>query len=508
MDLRGVTLRADVDAVAAAAAAAGVDPWSLVLGGGEDHALVACFPDYPPHGWRVIGSVRRTTTVSVPTTLRGGDNGNREFTLTISDAETASAVAVTITTATKRCVIADSTLPTGAHGYFEALVARADHWKSFSLRDQAQIDLYSQDKPTNEDVTYSPQTDTDDNAQDAAKIVIPAFKDTAAARVGANINDTTLTIPLWSVTADVPNGNTAFNAKASQIKIGDEIMITDANDPFDRATGVLTVQTRGAYGTTAASHLAGASVFRCGNSLGNQVRVPMGTTNGNTYLFTWDTFHTHSWMKCDIGNYKAHQFSSGGGIWLEPQTHFGGDGAAGFDADLHVARVATRSYNIPGGLADYASNPVRKGGWLGPGVVDNNPLRVSATYPAFIIHPNRWTRWWYHIEQRADNYDLVDLWVADEVQDPVQIYSQVPVQVLGTWSKSLLAYTGTEDIDQWYIEFNTSTAFLPAGRVTASTGLGGTVTLDAFRDLVAYVRNFAALINPPTDVSSLLVKPE
>jgi thiamine-monophosphate kinase len=57
MDLRAATLRADVDAVAAAAEAAGVDPWSLVLGGGEDHALVACFPDYPPHGWRVIGSV-------------------------------------------------------------------------------------------------------------------------------------------------------------------------------------------------------------------------------------------------------------------------------------------------------------------------------------------------------------------------------------------------------------------------------------------------------------------
>ena len=57
MDLRRATLRVDVDAVAAAAGAAGVDPWSLVLGGGEDHALVACFPDYPPHGWRVIGSV-------------------------------------------------------------------------------------------------------------------------------------------------------------------------------------------------------------------------------------------------------------------------------------------------------------------------------------------------------------------------------------------------------------------------------------------------------------------
>lgn len=58
MDLRGAALRADVDEVADAARAAGLDPWSLVLGGGEEHALVACFPDYPPHGWRVIGAVR------------------------------------------------------------------------------------------------------------------------------------------------------------------------------------------------------------------------------------------------------------------------------------------------------------------------------------------------------------------------------------------------------------------------------------------------------------------
>ncbi|MFM9034826.1 MAG: thiamine-phosphate kinase, partial [Mycobacterium sp.] len=58
MDLRGAALRADADAVAAAARAAGADPWALVLGGGEDHALVACFPGHPPHGWRVIGAVR------------------------------------------------------------------------------------------------------------------------------------------------------------------------------------------------------------------------------------------------------------------------------------------------------------------------------------------------------------------------------------------------------------------------------------------------------------------
>ena len=57
LDLASELLRPDVEAVAAAAAAAGVDPWSLILGGGEDHALVACFPDAVPPGWRPIGVV-------------------------------------------------------------------------------------------------------------------------------------------------------------------------------------------------------------------------------------------------------------------------------------------------------------------------------------------------------------------------------------------------------------------------------------------------------------------
>ena len=50
LDLASELLRPDVEA-------AGVDPWSLVLGGGEDHALVACFPDVAPPGWRPIGVV-------------------------------------------------------------------------------------------------------------------------------------------------------------------------------------------------------------------------------------------------------------------------------------------------------------------------------------------------------------------------------------------------------------------------------------------------------------------
>ncbi|WP_428341667.1 thiamine-phosphate kinase [Mycobacterium sp.] len=57
VDLRTDALSADRDAVAGAAQAVGVDPWNWVLGGGEDHALVAAFPGRVPQGWRVIGRV-------------------------------------------------------------------------------------------------------------------------------------------------------------------------------------------------------------------------------------------------------------------------------------------------------------------------------------------------------------------------------------------------------------------------------------------------------------------
>ncbi len=50
-------LAVDRAAVAEAAAVAGVDAWAWVLGGGEDHALVATFCGLPPQGWRTIGTV-------------------------------------------------------------------------------------------------------------------------------------------------------------------------------------------------------------------------------------------------------------------------------------------------------------------------------------------------------------------------------------------------------------------------------------------------------------------
>ncbi|WP_343709530.1 thiamine-phosphate kinase [Mycobacterium sp.] len=57
IDLSREALKADREALAAAAAAVGADPWDWVFGGGEDHALVAAFAGPVPAGWRVIGRV-------------------------------------------------------------------------------------------------------------------------------------------------------------------------------------------------------------------------------------------------------------------------------------------------------------------------------------------------------------------------------------------------------------------------------------------------------------------
>lgn len=58
----------------AVAAATGKDPYALLLTGGEDHALAACFPtvDAVPQGWRVVGRTRAVGPGQQPGVLVDG----------------------------------------------------------------------------------------------------------------------------------------------------------------------------------------------------------------------------------------------------------------------------------------------------------------------------------------------------------------------------------------------------------------------------------------------------
>lgn len=372
------------------------------------------------------------------------------------------------------------------HAYFDALVSRADHWRSYSLRNPAQLDYPNRGGYANSNsgplaVTYDPANDFDPNKQDAAKVVIPAFQEAPVTKLTSPISATALTLPLSDLAGDVTKVTTSFNAKGRQIRIGNEVMILNTEvTPLDRATGLVTISQRGAYGTTAVPHAANAGVALGGNSLVNQVRVPFESHDGATWFITWDTYFTDSYLNSDIGNFKAFQLSSGGSlasggsIWLEPNVHFNGAGIPTFNPGLHVGAVGrTRRY----GAVD--QDPPLEG---------VNPIPHSGN-GYFTLHPNRWTRWFIRIEQRADALDVMDHWVADEATEPVQIYSGVPVNVKRS------SDTGTHTIHKFWIEFNTSESLLGPGR-----------TAD-FRDLVAYVRNVAILRNPPADVSELLVRP-
>lgn len=80
IDLSTAALAGDRDAVADAAAALGADPWDWVLGGGEDHALVAAFAGSPPPGWRAIGRViDNRTRVLVDGAVWQGNPGWESF---------------------------------------------------------------------------------------------------------------------------------------------------------------------------------------------------------------------------------------------------------------------------------------------------------------------------------------------------------------------------------------------------------------------------------------------
>lgn len=79
IDLSRAALVSDRDALADAAVATGEDPWAWVLGGGEDHALVATFSDAVPAGWRRIGTVIDGSRVLVDGAEPTGSAGWQSF---------------------------------------------------------------------------------------------------------------------------------------------------------------------------------------------------------------------------------------------------------------------------------------------------------------------------------------------------------------------------------------------------------------------------------------------
>lgn len=327
----------------------------------------------------------------------------------------------------------------GPHAYFEMLSARPDCMAAYSLRDKAQLEEFKNSKRKPQRVTYDPAADTDPRRQDAAKIVVPAGK----------------------------------------------------------------------------------------VSLGNTVRLPIGTSDGTTTLVTWDAWFGREFRfeNTSIGNYKTFQFASPKDrIWFEVRTRFKQDEerqtkraqnirrrAALRAGERHAQTQPAESVPSPSkaerpkrraarkqaeaaaeepAAAPDLTRPADSGDIIGmvdargyggqdkpfgPNVTNSAPL--SPQIGTFAVQPETWTRYWALIEQRANDWDLVSLWVADEHHDPVQILDRLQLSVKGS-------------VDQFWLEYNTS-----------SKGKGA-----ALPERVGYARNVVMLRNVK-DVASLLVRP-
>ena len=358
------------------------------------------------------------------------------------------------------------------HAYFDSLTRRADRWKSYSLRDPAQLadksrGGYGEGTGTAlSGVTYNPAMDDDRHRQDAAKVVIAAW-----------LADTPLVQPVSaSATTLYLDAYKPSYPKGRVIRVDNEAMTVTSwlNESS------ITVQ-RGTYSTAAASHAAGAIVSRSNNSLRPQVRLPLGTEDNHSYFFTWDSYWTDSYVGAGKFNHKAFQFSSGSqdgdSIFFEPDASYNATGSSCWRSG-DVANFLVRSYNKMGGTADWM---LTNGDALGPSATAQQPLGPRAN---FCFAPNQWVRFFVNLKQRTNDYDYVDMWMADERRDPIQVLFNVPISVRPSGRNP-------NSIQKFWLEFNTSSD-------------------DYFRadnrPLVAYVRNFVAL-RDVSDPRSLLIRP-
>lgn len=334
----------------------------------------------------------------------------------------------------------------GNHAYFDALVARSDHWKSYSLRDAKQIALYRAGSTPWVDYLYA--TDPDPRRQDAAKIVIPEYTWRGQALSGPmGVSDTSFVTPAGLN----QNPQITYRIEAESMRY-----VSRTPAPGGGWPGGMTTVQRGVNGTVAVAHPNGAQISTSTNSLLGQVRLPMGTQDGHRYLVTWEAWYgaEYRFAHAGIPNFKTFQFDSprrvGGPatIWMETNNAF--------------QASPTTAGMLRGRYYQTALTPA------GPGTtVDPFGPRLTD----FPIAVETWTRHWALIDQKSSdpNWTHYSLTVADPTRGPTLIFGALPVTVLG-------------GVRTFWLEFNTSSDLLAANR----------------GPLVSYVRNVVMLRDPVT----------
>jgi hypothetical protein len=210
-------------------------------------------------------------------------------------------------TATKSFSIVVGAVSLGGtnHSYFNTMCARADMVVCETLRDAAKVttgvpgNYVSRGGGINRWV-YDPSNDAFASPQDGTKYQIIAFDDPTPLTLTGAIDASTTSVCIAGV--DKKSG--------FAVKIDNEILVFNGTQPSTCPF----VMSRGAYGTTAASHVDGAIVYEHRGTLssGRWLEIPTPTSTGNSYFYAFDVYTSNPATEW-ADKFKWMQFTSAGG---------------------------------------------------------------------------------------------------------------------------------------------------------------------------------------------------
>lgn len=389
----------------------------------------------------------------------------------------------------------------GAHQYFDDVIRRTDLHTAYSLRPRAgqdsatdpyfafQLDDKAKGGFRNGSSLGTPESKfiVYDPAADAAKISIPAFGTRATLAEAVTAAATTIAVP--------SSAGMSYLQSGRALRIDDEILVC-TGAPVVSGDRITVSVSRAQFGTVAAAHAAGVAVKVTVSGLdpAAQLRFPINSTPGNTYVFTWDVKYSSAWLGVgDSGNTgtKSFQISRGSDTFLvEVKNGWRGSPGsnipicAGYDPSKHIGAFFVRIYNNAyAGAASWADSG---GGRVGPNVT--NPEFLSPMRGTFCITADRWNRVWVQVSHVANDYDLVSLWIADEQREPVLVIDKLQISITPDASVG-------ERLHKFWFEFNDTYTRHCCGSV------------NPFRDRDVWLRNWAVLKNP-SNLPTLLVRPQ
>jgi len=356
----------------------------------------------PPYTFTIIAGSLPAGLSFINGVISGNPTVQGNFNLTIKAEDT-----VNVFDTQAYTIAINPAVPIGGAGndYFNGLIIRSDLLRGLSFRPVSGRTLstdpyYEKQLLTTANggyqsqaqfgfaqaMTYNPANDTDPNAIDATKIVIPPFSP-GGALIQNSIGIEDPAVLYFSSMAGFGSEFTPGGG-GKTLKLENEVLEMTARDNVAMTFTV----SRGSRGTAIVSHAALTPLQSSINTVPSTITWPFpnlaDTDKIGTLVLTYDLMYTSSYLNTGLTNHKTFQIEAGNdAIWFEHQSAYDGDGLAGFNTLNNICAFSQRFY----------------GDWHGSdGWTSFNPIRPLLS--SFIINPNKIVRMWYVFVIR----DIVD----------------------------------------------------------------------------------------------------